>query len=478
EHDHAHRAATTRAPSPVREIVKNSVAAGLSCIQTRRAIEHQYQGGVSRSQLCSLLNYHRSLAVPDIHFVDDFRSWCHQHSALAVGPTAIHEPFVAKFYINSCNDIFVFITTRKLISTAPLSGMLQVDATFKLNWNELPVLVFGSSDGNRRFFPYGIAVIGTDEAASSYITLFQTVKECVFNVTGLQYNVQYLMADGGKGITTAQQFELPNCRRLMCWSHAIRKIRQHRKMIPVEKWRGIERDISTLQLSFNDNIFQKGSSLLLTKWKSDPELFMFANYFEQTWLLDLKFWYEGAAIGYPLTNNGLESLNNRIKQQYTLRNKLPLPKFISTMDTMLREWSRKTAEDEFQTYPKISVEIEKQAWKWLKDLNKNSIFHWHSYSYIVPSTSNKDYSSSLWLQEYATFPWKKFEDFSKWFYAGRLVTLPMMCSCKTNLKTYVCKHAVGISIHFGLYIISDPNKLESLGKRRGRPKKAGPALFR
>ncbi|CAF4881795.1 unnamed protein product [Rotaria sp. Silwood1] len=398
EHDHAHRAATPRAPSPVREIVKNSVAAGLSCIQTRRAIEHQYQGGVSRSQLCSLLNYHRSLAVPDIHFVDDFRSWCHQHSALAVGPTAIHEPFVAKFYINSCNDIFVFITTRKLISTAPLSGMLPVDATFKLNWNELPVLVFGSSDGNRPFFPYGIAIIGTDEAASSYITLFQTVKECVFNVTGLQYNVQYLMADGGKG-----------------------------------------------------------SSLLLTKWKSDPELFMFANYFEQTWLLDLKFWYEGEAIGYPLTNNGLESLNNRIKQQYTLRNKLPLPKFISTMDTMLREWSRKTAEDEFQTYPKISVEIEKQAWKWLKDLNKNSIFHWH---------------------KYATFPWKKFEDFSKWFYAGRLVTLPMMCSCKTNLKTYVCKHAVGISIHFGLYIISDPNKLESLGKRRGRPKKAGPALSR
>ena len=38
--------------------------------------------------------------------------------------------------------------------------MLQVDATFKLNWNELPVLVFGSSDSNRRFHSYGIAVIG------------------------------------------------------------------------------------------------------------------------------------------------------------------------------------------------------------------------------------------------------------------------------------------------------------------------------
>ncbi|CAF1273625.1 unnamed protein product [Rotaria sordida] len=64
-------------------------------------------------------------------------------------------------------------------------------------------------------------------------------------------------------------------------------------------------------------------------------------------------------------------------------------------------------------------------------------------------------------------------------YADRLITVPMMCSCRTNLKTYVCKHAVGASIHFGLHIISNLHKLKSLGKQRGRPKKtAGPALSR
>ena len=73
---------------------------------------------------------------------------------------------------------------------------------------------------------------------------------------------------------------------------------------------------------------------------------------------------------------------------------------------------------------------------------------------------------------------KQFDDFSRWFHAGRLVTLLMMCSCRTNLKMYVCKHAVGALIHFGLYIISDRSKLENLRKRRVRPKKAGPALSR
>ena len=92
---------------------------------------------------------------------------------------------------------------------------------------------------------------------------------------------------------------------------------------------------------------------------------MFSNYFEQTWLFDLKFWYEGSAVGYPSTNNGLESLNNRIKQQYTLRNKLSLSKFLITLETMLRDWSRKSIDNEFQTYSKTNIEIEKQAQKWL-----------------------------------------------------------------------------------------------------------------
>ena len=53
-----------------------------------------------------------------------------------------------------------------------------------------------------------------------------------------------------------------------------------------------------------------------------------------------------------------------------------------------------------------------------------------------------------------------------------------MCSCKTDLKTYVSKHAIGASIHFGLYSIFDPDTLESLGKGCGRPKRAELALSR
>ena len=44
KHNHVYRASIIRAPLPVREIVLN---ADLSQIQTRRAIQHQYQDVVS-----------------------------------------------------------------------------------------------------------------------------------------------------------------------------------------------------------------------------------------------------------------------------------------------------------------------------------------------------------------------------------------------------------------------------------------------
>ncbi|CAF1086868.1 unnamed protein product [Didymodactylos carnosus] len=159
----------------------------------------------------------------------------------------------------------------------------------------------------------------------------------------------------------------------MCWAHMIRKCREHRAMVPREKWSIVERDILTIQLSFGDHVFDKVTTLLLAKWRTDSDFAAFSDYFEKQWLNDLKFWYEGTALGVPSTNNGLES---------------------------------------------------------------------------------------------------------SWLYAGRLITIPMMCSFKTDLKTYICKHAVGIMMHFGFYVVSDSEKLDDLGKRRRRPKKATSALCR
>ncbi|CAF3865067.1 unnamed protein product, partial [Didymodactylos carnosus] len=114
-------------------------------------------------------------------------------------------------------------------------------------------------------------------------------------------------------------------------------------------------------------------------------------------------------MGIPSTNNGLESSNGKIKEQYTLRVKLNLSSFLPTMQQMLSEWSSKSTEEPFHTFPVVSVAQEKEALTWLQSLDKKTILHWYGNSYIVPSTFNHQYNSMLWLQEYSTLPWTQWD---------------------------------------------------------------------
>ncbi|CAF1549088.1 unnamed protein product, partial [Didymodactylos carnosus] len=87
------------------------------------------------------------------------------------------------------------LTTRHLLSACKYSSILAIDCTYKITTNELPLLVFGASDCNRRFYSVSICLIYTDPSADRFRTLF-----CVFN-TGLQqliikaYTISHVMAD-------------------------------------------------------------------------------------------------------------------------------------------------------------------------------------------------------------------------------------------------------------------------------------------
>jgi len=49
-------------------------------------------------------------------------------------------------------------------------------------------------------------------------------------------------------------------------------------------------------------------------------------YFKGQWLDNNEGWYEGHAFRHPSTNNGLESCNRVVKDEDTLRSRLPLGK--------------------------------------------------------------------------------------------------------------------------------------------------------
>ncbi|CAF1415697.1 unnamed protein product, partial [Didymodactylos carnosus] len=130
------------------------------------------------------------------------------------------------------------------------------------------------------FHPIGLCWVSSDDAASTYKTLFQGVPIWVSNINQQTYLISHVMGDEAAGITSAMSV-IPQSRRLMCWAHMIRKYREHRKLIPNEqKWLHVEKDIVNLQLCFQDDLFNQAASLLLCKWGLDNQLDGFCTYFE------------------------------------------------------------------------------------------------------------------------------------------------------------------------------------------------------
>jgi hypothetical protein len=96
---------------------------------------------------------------------------------------------------------------------------------------------------------------------------------------------------------------------------------------------------------------------------------------------------------------------------------------------------------------------------------------------VVPSSNNK-IATSTWLNTYLARQWLTFDDFLVWLQSCWIVVPLQSCTCPVGLKEYSCKHSVGLATKFNLYQVSDPTRIQPLGKRkaRGRPKKVSTAL--
>jgi hypothetical protein len=195
-HNHEYRAETTRLPSPVRQTTSKYVHVGLTESQIRSLLLLEHPDIlVPSTKLTSLVQAERRKNRPSIFSVFDFRQWCSEHQ----GGDVPHATFVPFYFINNVDDLFVLFTTKELIREIQYSPLLQVDATYKLNWNELPLLVFGTSDRKRNFRPFGIALVCDDENSTCFEHLFNSLRSLSIQQLHESYSPKFIMADGALG---------------------------------------------------------------------------------------------------------------------------------------------------------------------------------------------------------------------------------------------------------------------------------------
>ena len=115
------------------------------------------------------------------------------------------------------------MTTKRLISFSKFSKHLLADATYKVTDEGYPSLTCGTTDKNKNFHPFGIA-LAMHETGDDFEFLFSSLKNASSKILGVDYSPNILIADNAQSIYNgfSEVFQLDY--RVNCRAHAIRNI--------------------------------------------------------------------------------------------------------------------------------------------------------------------------------------------------------------------------------------------------------------
>jgi hypothetical protein len=223
---------------------------------------------------------------------------------------------------------------------------------------------FGVSDLDRVFHYVGISIT-SGEATEDFQFLFTGIKQSQKEGFG----PQVLLSDAAEAITNGFLNVFGDTfTRAYCFFHVMKNAddKQNRGI-----WKEVRDDISTLQLARSSEEFEVAKELWNRKYQKNPSTKDFQKYFHEEHLKRRAVWYERVANCFPSTNNGLESTNRWIKDQGTLRSRLPMALMIQFLSDQSKSWSfeQRPYTPNFKSLaftPTIGLQIQTEAFNWIR----------------------------------------------------------------------------------------------------------------
>jgi hypothetical protein len=108
-------------------------------------------------------------------------------------------------------------TSVKLMSRMPEGIVFHCDATYKVVKVGYPLIVFGVSDINRKFYPICF-MFTSHEQNQDYVKFFTSLEKLASNLK-IVFSPEYICIDASKCMAYAIRKLFPLCRILMCWFH-------------------------------------------------------------------------------------------------------------------------------------------------------------------------------------------------------------------------------------------------------------------
>lgn len=459
-------------------------------MKPKRIFEILKEKGFNPRDVVQIRNYlhafKKTLYGPSAISLGELEAWCIDNSSVPVDEDTA---FVFAHSVTYDDDELtgepsfrLSISTPRLLSQSESTTHLHADATYKLNWEGMPVLVVGTTDKDRHFVPISIAVC-SDEQTSSFEFIFAALK--AFS----NYAPLHLVSDASLAIRNAFVDVFGSESKLiMCWAHTRRNIVKSLHLASMtndyDARDDLMTDIDLLQLSQNEEAFNKGVLMFHKKWsKSQKE---FVDYLEQIWFSTHPGWYEGFADGIPSTNNALESFNSVIKKEETLRERMPLSQYLPLCLASAQRWSKQYESKTIATVPTITLADWTQAYHWAKS---DKVVPAKNVSgglvqYFCPA-ADKTTLTSQDIQRFSEQNWNTLDQLKRRSQILSMVSMPIgdwkaaKCTCRSFLKTGKCKHVIGIAIRQKQVKPPPAAKQIPIGQKpkRGRPKLATKALL-
>lgn len=400
------------------------------------------------------------------------------------------EAFIVSYQIEYEEPTFFrfFISSKTLLKLSINAKHIHTDATYKLIWQGFPVLILGTTDRNRMFHTFGVAVC-TNEQTEDFIFLFNALKSGVEKIFIETIGPSSLVCDASKSIQNAFKHVFGSETTIhMCWAHMKKNVQKKAEQLvrPKENIFQILEDIDILQLSQNEEIFEKASCMFVVKWEKQND---FIKYFQKEWLELNRNWFEGVQKLVPSTNNALEAFNRVLKDENTLRERLPISRFSVILKEYIRSWSLQytTKAKEVHLNSVVDLKLWTTSYQWARQQKKiTSNITANGHTYTVPSKDAPEVSSSD-LTKNMNLDFHSFNDFKTIMFKIWRTTIPEdpdkwiqgECNCPAFFKKQICKHVVGIAIRLKYAIPPPEAKAIPIGakRRRGRPSKSKRALL-
>ena len=227
-------------------------------------------------------------------------------------------------------------TTKRLLQLCLKNKIIATDATYKLNWQGCPLILAGTIDMAKQFHPTAL-LLSKRETGKDFGFLFKAMQSSIKVIFEVDYIPDTLIADSSGAITNGFTlgFGYKPTWRINCWVHALRAFdKTYSSGLDKENKRKAREDLLKLQTASSPIVFKLMRQLLLSKWNSNKKVLNCFTSFFRVWGKEAtQNWYEGyhPAKTVPSQNNALESTNKVIKDDGTLRKRLPCGQFVELM---------------------------------------------------------------------------------------------------------------------------------------------------